>query len=407
MPRWQKNLYVLFVAELVSIMGFAVIYPFLSLYVNELGASFGSTEFWAGLVFSAQALTMAVAAPIWGAVADRFGRKMMVQRAMLGGTVVLGLMGLVRSAEQLVLLRAVQGIITGTIPAANALVAASTPRQRTGYAMGLMQMGIWIGASIGPLLGGIIADTFGFRPAFFLTAACLLVAGVGVTIFVQEEFVPSSTVRLNGREMVYGWLDVLHIQDMPKIFGIRFLVRMGQSVLIPFLPLFVATLLTSQDVISTITGLAIGVTSAAGALTSIYLGRLGDRLGHRRLLLVSALAAALGYVPMALVTQPWQLVVLYAVVGGALGGVIPSLTALMTHAAPEDQMGSVYGLDTSVNSGGNMVAPLLGTAVIALVGLRSMFGLVAVIFVLVAYLASSYQPVHSLQQEKYVPHSRV
>ncbi len=398
MPRWQKNLYILFVAEMVSIMGFSVIYPFLSLYVEELDVSFGSTELWAGLVFSAQGMTMVVASPIWGSLADRLGRKVMVQRAMLGGAVVLALMGLVRSAEQLVLLRAMQGIVTGTVPAANTLVAASAPRQRIGYAMGVMQMGIWIGASIGPLLGGVIADVFGFRPAFFLTAVCLVLAGLSVTFFVQEEFVPAR---------VDGWFDVLGLQEMPKILGVRFLVRMGQSVVVPFLPLFVATLLVSQELVSTITGLAIGVASATGALSSIYLGRLGDRVGYRQLLLVCSLGAALGYLPMGLVTDPWQLVTLYAIVGGALGGVIPSVTALMTHAAPDDQMGAVYGLDAGVNSSGSMVAPLLGTIVIGLTGLRSMFVFIAVIFVVVGFLASSCRPVHAPSREKCVSQSHV
>ena len=399
MSQWQKNLYVLFLAELLSITGFAVIFPFLSLYVNELGASFGSTEFWAGMVFSAQALTMAFAAPIWGSLADRFGRKVMVQRAQFGGAVMLVLMAQARSAEQLVLLRAIQGVITGTIPAANALIAASAPRQRIGYAMGLMQMGVWLGASIGPLLGGVVADAFGFRTAFYITAVCLFLAGIGVTLFVHEEFEPVNEGRFGRQEMLQGWLGVLRAPHMPEILSMRFLVRAGQSVLMPFLPLFVATLLTSQERVSTVTGLAIGVSSAFGALSSVYLGRLGDRAGYRRLLLVCALAAAAGYVPMALVGQAWQLVALYAVVGSALGGVVPAVTALMTHAAPEGQMGAVYGLDSSVNSGGRMIAPLVGAALIGLIGLRGIFVVVAAIFVVVAFLSTWLPPLHPLRRK--------
>jgi DHA1 family multidrug resistance protein-like MFS transporter len=110
---------------MVAVAGFLVTVPFLPLYVEELGTNTNlSTELLAGLTYSAQAFTMAIASPIWGALADRYGRKLMVQRSMFGGTVILLLMGFVQSAEQLVLLRAVQGLITGTISAANALVAA-------------------------------------------------------------------------------------------------------------------------------------------------------------------------------------------------------------------------------------------------------------------------------------------
>jgi DHA1 family multidrug resistance protein-like MFS transporter len=403
MPQWQRNLYVLFVAELVSVMGFTVIYPFLSLYVDRLGAGFGNTEFWAGLVFSAHALTAAITSPIWGSVSDRFGRKMMVQRAMFGSTVVVILMGFVRSAEQLVLLQALLGTLSGTVPAANALVAATTPRQRTGYAMGLMQMGIWTGASIGPIVGGVVADTLGFHSAFFLTAACLFLAGIGVTIFVHEEFVPNGEAGLDGRGMLRGWLDVLRTPDMPRIYSMRILVRIGQTMLMPFLPLFVVTLLASQDRVSSVTGLAMGAASATSALTSVYLGRLGDRIGHRRLLIVSALGVALGYAPMTLVTQGWQLVVLYAIMGVGLGGVAPAMAALMTHAAPEGRMGAVYGLDNSLTSGGRVFAPLLCAMVISLSGLRSMFVLEAGIFGLLALIALSGRTINPLQPEEYTP----
>ena len=115
MPQWQKNLYVMFVAEMVVIMGFSLITPFLSLYVDELNRSFGSTAFWTGIVFSVQSLTLALSGPVWGSLSDRFGRKVMVQRVMFGGAGSLVLAGLVHSVEQLVLLNAVQGLITGTV----------------------------------------------------------------------------------------------------------------------------------------------------------------------------------------------------------------------------------------------------------------------------------------------------
>jgi MFS transporter, DHA1 family, multidrug resistance protein len=151
--RWQKTLYIMFFAQLMTGVGFSSIFPFLPLYVQELGSSTGlSTELLAGLVFSGQSFTMMLAAPIWGSLADRFGRKLMVERALFGGAIILFLMAFVRSAEELVFLRALQGLVTGTVAAANALVASQAPRERSGYAMGLLQVAMGAGIALGPFL---------------------------------------------------------------------------------------------------------------------------------------------------------------------------------------------------------------------------------------------------------------
>jgi len=166
MQTWQRNLYILWVAELVAIAGFTVVLPFLPYYVQDLGVTEPEqVEFWSGLLFASHAIAMAIFSLIWGSVADRYGRKMMVERAMFGGAVVMGAMGFVQNVQQLVLLRGLQGCLTDTI-AATTLVASSVPRQRSGHALGLLQMAVYSGASAGPLLGGLVADHFGYRAAF-------------------------------------------------------------------------------------------------------------------------------------------------------------------------------------------------------------------------------------------------
>jgi len=127
---WQRTLYIMFFAQLMVAVGFSSIFPFLPLYVEHLGSTTGmSIELLAGLVYSTQAFAMMLASPIWGVVADRMGRKLMVERSMYGGAVILLLMAFGTSAKQLVLLRTLHGLITGTIAAANALVASVTPRR--------------------------------------------------------------------------------------------------------------------------------------------------------------------------------------------------------------------------------------------------------------------------------------
>src|SRR5690606_29918041 len=170
-------------------LGFSTIFPFLPHYVEELSAnSRGSTVFWVAMVFSVQAVAMMIASPIWGAVADRYGRKPMVVRALIGGAVLVALMGVVRSVEERAGLRLVQGLVTGVVSAASSMVVSVVPRERLGYAMGLMQTGQWAGIAIGPIIGGMLEFFVGIRMSFMVTGVLLLIGGLLVVFLVKEEF---------------------------------------------------------------------------------------------------------------------------------------------------------------------------------------------------------------------------
>src|SRR5262245_11248647 len=292
---WRKTLYIMFVVQLVAAIGFSTIFPFFPLYVKSLGTYTNlSLEFWAGAVFSSQAITMMFASPIWGSMADRYGRKMMVSRAAFGGAFIILLMGFVGSAEELTFLRAIQGFISGTVPASNALVAAAVPKERSGFAMGMMQMGQWSGIAIGPLIGGFIADIWGFRSAFVVTAILLCLSGLLVTWGVEENFKPKAQTRKSS-PFVRQWLEILFAPTVGLIYLARLLSWLSRTMLIPIIPLFVVSLMPESDRVSTFTGLVVGVAAATGTASAVYLGRLGDRIGHRQILIASALMGGLFY----------------------------------------------------------------------------------------------------------------
>jgi MFS transporter, DHA1 family, multidrug resistance protein len=391
---WQRTLLIMFVAQLVSAIGFSNIFPFLPLYVQALGSrtTTFSVEFWAGMVFSAQAVTMMIASPFWGSLADRYGRKLMVQRATYGGAVILLLMGFVRSAEELVLLRAVQGLVTGTVSAANALIAASAPRERTGYAMGVLQVGLWGGVAVGPLIGGLLADSLGYRSTFVLTSLLLFAAGVLVHVGVQEKFAPALDVGERRLGFVSGWRHILAQPGVSLAYLLRFLSHLGRMMIIPVAPLFIQLLLPHTQRVNTFTGLVIGLASAASTASAIYLGRLGDRIGHRQILMVSTLAAAMFYLPQAFVSHAWQLLMLQVLAGAAAGGIIPTLSALLAHYTNPGEEGSVYGLDNSIGAAGRAVAPLAGAAIAVWFGLRLTFAATGLLFLLMTLLALWYLP---------------
>jgi len=389
LETWKRNLYVIWVAELVAIAGFAVIFPFLPYYVQELGITdLHEVELWSGLIFAAQAVTMAIFAPIWGSVADRYGRKLMVQRAMFGGAVVIAAMGFVQNVQQLVILRLIQGMLTGTVPAATTLVASSAPRDRSGYALGLLQMAVWTGASVGPLVGGVLADTWGYRATFLLTGSLLLLAGLTVWRFVEEDFTPPTRDDSDPESgFWYGIKLVVHDRSLLSLFSIRFIVRMATRLMGPTLPLFIQSLVPPTTRIASLTGLISGVRAATGAVGAVTLGRASDRIGYRRVLLVCAAGVALIYVPQFFVTNPWQLLVLQGALGLVMSGVLASTSALMANLAPEGHQGAVYGVDASVVAMANAVGPMLGATMAATLGLRAPFMLAAGLFFLATVLA--------------------
>ncbi len=386
MPGWRRTLVIMFIAQLFSAVGFSIIFPFFPLYVAELGTTTGlSLEFWSGMVFSSQAITMTIASPFWGTMADRYGRKLMVERAMFGGAILLLLMGYVQSAEQLVLLRLLQGFVTGTVSAANSLVAGSAPRERMGYAMGIVQVGQWGGIALGPVIGGTLADAFGYRVPFIVTAVLLLVSGILVYFGVQENFDRFSATSARARVgFVAQWRHVLSMRGVLPTFGMRFLSSLSRSMLIPILALFIVTLMTTTEGVNSMTGVIIGVESGAATLSAIYFGRLGDRIGHRQVIIGAALMAMIFYIPQIFVTEAWQLLLLQAITGIATGGLVAAPSALLAQYTDPGEEGAVYGIDNSIVSGARAIAPLIGAGVAATLGYRGVFVMAVILMMSIA-----------------------
>ncbi len=386
MSEWRRNLYVLFAVQVFSVAGFSLVFPFLPLYVEEIGvATRGSVAFWSGLVFSSQAVTMMISSPMWGAVADRYGRKPMLIRASLGGAVMVVLMGFAQSAEQLVLIRTVQGLLTGVVSATSALVASTVPKEKSGESLGLIQTGIWVGVAVGPLIGGVVSEAFGYRASFWITGAALALAGVAVIFWVKEEFEPLPVQqRVNIWE---GYRKLIKAPDMASLYSASFLQSLGRSVTMPIMAFFFVELLASSEGAAMMTGLSMGAKAAIGSVSAIYLGKLSDRIGHEKVLAAGAMVAVLVYASQAFVGSAWQLLALQALTGISAGAIMPATSALLNLRTPQGAHGTTFGLGNSVNSGGRMVAPVLGAAVFPLIGMRGVFALNALVYVILAMVA--------------------
>jgi DHA1 family multidrug resistance protein-like MFS transporter len=371
----------LWIGELIAIAGFSVTLPFLPYYVQELGITkVNQVAFWSGLVAASQAVTMALVAPIWGSLADRYGRKIMVVRAMFGGAVVISAMGFVGNVYQLVILRAIQGTLTGTVPAATTLVASNTPGKRRGYALGLLQMAIYLGSSVGPLLGGLVADSLGMRAAFWVTGGLLFTAGILVSFFVHEDFTPqerpaeTTTGGKRSKPRLWdGLLVVLRTRALLVVFGIRVLMRTAFRIVGPVMPLFVQQIAEPGVKVASVTGTITGLSSATSAASAILFGRLSDRIGTRRILLSCGAAVGVLYSLQGLVNSTTQFLVLRVLAGAFMGGIVAATSALLAELAPKDRFGAVYGINTSLTAAANAIAPMVGAALTASWGLSFAF----------------------------------
>ncbi len=371
-PEWRRNLYAVMLGELLAIAGFNSAMPFMPYFVQELGITApGQVELWSGILSSVQAWTMGIMSPIWGSLADRLGRKLMLTRALFGGAILLGAMALVTSVQQLMLLRLVQGAVTGTVAAAYTLVAACTPPDRRAFALGLVQMAVYLGASLGPSLGGFVADSWGFRSSFVVTGALLGAGGVVVAILVREA--RPTLLTSKGGSLRDGLRLVVRSPRILTVFGIRFLVSAGLRIVNPMLPLFVQALAPAEGHIASLTGLITSVTMVATALGSVAAGRFAGPVGVRKVLLTSLIAAGICHSLMAGVQDAAQLLVLRGLSGLALGGTVSALSAALAAAAPDGRQGTVFGLQSSVHSLANALGPVLGGVLAASWGLRVPF----------------------------------
>lgn len=238
--RWLITLLVVAFAQALSTGGISLVYPFLPIYVQSLqDAHLFNRELLAGLVIAAPPLMGAITTPFWGRLADKYGRKNMVIRALLCSTVILLLMAFAQTALALIFLRALQGLTSGIIAANMALVAGECPRERMGFAFGALQVGLFGSVAIGPIAGGLLADQYGFQVPFFFTSAMLFLAALAVILGVRESYVPAKDVSLNIRpaELLGAWRDILRLQGMRTVFSLRFLNGFAQRSLMPIAPL--------------------------------------------------------------------------------------------------------------------------------------------------------------------------
>jgi DHA1 family multidrug resistance protein-like MFS transporter len=373
MENWKKNLYVIFFAEMIAITGMNFVVPFLPFYIKELGIS-GTEQIthWSSWLMGAPALAMILVSPFWGYLADRLGRKPMIERAMFGGAISIFLMAWASNVYQLLILRLIQGALAGTVAACIALVSASSPSKKMGFSLGLVQTGIFLGNFLGPLLGGLSADILGFRNSFKITGILLFIAGWLIFFLVEEKFIPSTK-----KEEVIPFKKSMALffnnQQLFIMLFILFLVQFSVMIINPFFALFMVTIVTDPKTISALTGLMFAITGLISAFSSVNMGKLNEKIPGKFLLTISLLGTGCFFLLQGFVTNVTQLALLRFGLGFFYGGIIPTANTIISLLTPPQDRGKVFGIANSTTFLGNIFGPIAGAFIITTFNLTSVF----------------------------------
>ena len=386
MEPWRKNLYTLWLTEFLAALGMAFVLPFIPFYLRELGVGEAAeVKKWSGLIYAGPFLTATFTVPLWGWLGDRYGRKAMLIRALIGFAATTFLMGFAQSAQQLFILRIIQGAVSGFIAATLAIVATTTPRQHMGYAMGVLQTSLTTGAVVGPFIGGLLADQMGYRNIFFVTALFAGLATLLVVFLVQEDRFSPEESKSPG--FFSNFRFVFASPTLMTIFVGGMIAQAALLAIQPVLSLFVENLWEGTQNLSTVAGGVFAITGVASLLAAPLWGRKCDQSGYKKTLSLTLLWSGITCLPQAIVTQVYQLFILRFVHGLFTGGILPALNTLVTLNAPEARRGGVMGIARSGLLIGHILGPVLGGYLSAFFGIPLIFILTGAILIAVTFVS--------------------
>lgn len=376
---WKKNLFILSIAVFIAGIAFSEIMPFLPLYVASLGDfSHQELNFWSGFIYAGMYIVSAITSPLWGKLADKKGRKLMILRASFGMAIAIGAMGLVTNVYQLFALRCLQGLFAGFVSNSNALIATQTPKEKAGQAMGTMASSVTAGTLLGPLVGGFLASIFSYRITFFITGILLFTTFIMSFLWGKEDnFVAKNTAKLDKTK------DVIKQFNSPiLIFGLlitTMIIQAANNSINPIVSLFVKQLLHNHGNVVLISGIIAALPGIATFAVASKFGALGDKIGTHKIIIAGFIAASLFFFATAFVQNTIELGILRFLVGFSDACLFPQVQTMLTKNSPAAITGRVFSWNQSAMYLGNIIGPLIGTTVSGLSNYSMVFLVTAVI----------------------------
>ncbi len=371
MKMWKRNLIFCWFGMFVTGIGMSQIAPVLPLYIQQLGVrDTALISQISGIAFGVTFIISAIFSPIWGQAADKFGRKPMLLRASLGMSIVIGCMGFAPNVYILIGLRLLQGVITGYSTACTTLIATQTDNEHAGYALGTLSTANIAGSLLGPTFGGFMEEAVGLQSVFFITSALMFIAFLTTALFVKESFKREDKKVSTFKEV---WRDVPEKNLTITMFVTFFILSVALYTVEPIVTIYVDQLSKNSTHVALLAGITFSASGLANILAAPRLGKLSDKVGAHKVILIALLVAGIIFIPQAFVKNPWELMFLRFVLGLAAGGLSPSVNILVKKITPDSITGRIFGFSMAAGYLGVFGGSVLGGQVAAYLGIRYVF----------------------------------
>ena len=384
METWKRTVYISLVCVFCTAFGVSQLAPILPLYFHDLGVQTPeSMSLWSGLATGATYIIVCLAAPFWGRVADKKGRKITLIRSSFGMALCNILIAFQTTPEGVVLIRLVQGLVSGFYSASITLIASESPIERTGWALGLLASANLAGSLIGPLLGGYIADTVGIRNDFIIVGALMGLAGVLATIFIHENYVPQpNPEKLSLRKLKE---QIPEFNSIVALCVASFIYAICIMSLQPVISVYIKGIVPSDtENLAFIAGAVFSAMGIAQLMSSSPLGKLVDKIGPRKVLVVSLIYVGILNIPQAYVSDVYQLAIIRFLQGFGLGGMLPALNTYLSSKTPREFTGQVFSYNQSCLFFGYFLGSVGGASLMAWLGFTTLFWVSGGLFIISA-----------------------
>ena len=372
---WKENLRVAWFGSFLTGASISLVVPFMPIFVEQLGIERNQVAFYAGLAISVSAVSAALVSPIWGILADKYGRKPMMIRAGLAMTITMGGLAFVPNIYWLIFLRLLNGVFTGFVPNATALIASQVPKDKSGYALGTLSTGVVAGTLTGPFVGGLIAEIFGIRNVFLLVGAFLFSAAILTIFFIKEDFQPVAKEKAIPTKEVFSSFKYPRL--LVNLFLTSFVIQFSAQSIGPILALYVRDLGQTENLLF-VSGLIVSSMGFSSMMSAGVMGKLGDKVGNHRLLVAAQIYSVIIYLLCAHATSPIQLGLYRFLFGLGTGALIPGVNALLSKMTPKSGISRIFAFNQVFFYLGGVVGPMTGSAVAGQFGYHSVFYATAV-----------------------------
>ena len=367
---WKENLRVAWFGSFLTGASISLVVPFMPIFVEQLGIEGDQVAFYAGLAISVSAVSAALVSPIWGILADKYGRKPMMIRAGLAMTITMGGLAFVPNIYWLLFLRLLNGVFTGFVPNATALIASQVPKDKSGAALGTLSTGVVAGTLTGPFVGGFIAEIFGIRNVFLLVGSFLFLAAILTIFFIKDDFQPVAKEKAIPTKEVFSSFKYPRL--LVNLFLTSFVIQFSAQSIGPILALYVRDLGQTENLLF-VSGLIVSSMGFSSMMSAGILGKLGDKVGNHRLLVAAQIYSVIIYLLCAHATSPLQLGLYRFLFGLGTGALIPGVNALLSKMTPKSGISRIFAFNQVFFYLGGVIGPMAGSAVAGYLGYHAVF----------------------------------